>query len=134
MFSSLDPPNLPIIARRTSKDPAGSPSKFLPPLPPGKTDIFVNPTQNKNEVHVGSLVQKLKEDRIVQVMNRQMEILEDLKIRISNQAEKEQKKLSDYVEKLEKDREDFLRQQKYEEMIKERVEKSNEYNKKFLFY
>ena len=105
--------------RRPSKE-----IKFLPPLPPTKTDIFINPRQSKNEMHVGSLVQKLKEDRIVQVMNRQMEILEDLKHKISNQAEVEQKKLSDYVEKLEKDREDFLRQQKYEEMIKERVEKS----------
>ena len=88
-------------------------------------NIFSNPLPNKNEVHVGSLVRKLKEDRIVEVMNRQMEILEDLKMRISNKTEIEQKKLSDYVERLEKEREDFLKQQRYEELIKERVEKSN---------
>lgn len=104
-----------------------TPIKFLPPLPQNSLDkgnLFVNPLPNKNEVHVGSLVRKLKEDRIVEVMNRQMMILEDLKNRISSQAEIEQKKLVDYVEKLEKEREDFLKQQRYEELIKERVEKS----------
>ena len=107
---------------------SGTPVKFLPPLPSNaiqKMNIFSNPLPNKNEVHVGSLVRKLKEDRIVEVMNRQMEILEDLKMRISNKTEIEQKKLSDYVERLEKEREDFLKQQRYEELIKERVEKSN---------
>lgn len=105
-----------------------TPIKFLPSLPPNHLDnreFFQNPHPNKNEVHVGSLVRKLKEDRIVDVMNRQMNILEELKGRISSQAEVEQKKLSDYVDRLEKDREDFLRQQRYEDLIKERVEKRN---------
>lgn len=124
MLNSRQLPN--ITVNRTSREIQGSPVKFLPPLPPSKTDIFVNPLPNKNEVHLGSLVQKLKEDRIVQVMNRQMAILEELAGRISNREEEEQKKMSDYVERLEKEREEFLRQQRNEELIRERVEQSNQ--------
>lgn len=100
-------------------------NNFLPPIPITKEMILP-----KEEINMVSIVKKLKEDRIVEVMNKQMQILEDLQYRISNKADDEQKKMKDVVEKMEKEREAFLKQQRYDELIKEKVEKS----KKIIFF
>lgn len=123
-MSSVSPSSKPIITLK----PVESSPRLLPPLPLQALDkgggVFSNPLPNKNEIELGSLVRKLKEDRIVDILNRQNLILEDLKQKISSQTENEHKKLADYIEKLERDREDYLKQQHYEELVKERVEKS----------
>lgn len=102
-----------------------------PPPPPPQLPSLLPPINipkaaltGKSEMTLPQIVKKLKEDRIIEVMNRQVAILEDLKYRMGERGEEETRKLKDMVEKLEKEREDALRRQRYEELIQENVDRS----------
>ena len=116
------------------------PSPPPPPPPPPQLPSLLPPINiskaaltGKSELTLPQIVKKLKEDRIIEVMNRQVSILEDLKYRMGERGEGETKKLKDMVEKLEKEREDALRRQRYEELIQENVDKSIHNFRLFLF-
>ena len=102
-----------------------------------RAEIFADPHQaaipllknNKTKDPAEIALKKMREEKILDALEKQTELVNAISLKYKHRAEEEQMLLLDRIKKLEREKELLLREKQQDELINKRVMES-----KFLFY